>query len=166
MEIRQMSTAFLINEGKVLVMKKESSRLTEDSFWSGLGGHLEPDELNNPMKACYREIFEESGILKEEIQDLRLRYILLRVKNDEVRQQFVYFGKTKRTDYVISNEGELHWKRMDEINELHMSRIIHFMLEDYQSHPDRNEIMVGTITMDTGQVPRMQWSKLKDPLIF
>ena len=42
MEIRQMSTAFLFNEDKVLLMKKESSNFTDEPFWSGLGGHLEP----------------------------------------------------------------------------------------------------------------------------
>lgn len=118
------------------------------------------------MKACYREIYEESGIVAAEIEDLRLRYILLRVKNEEIRQQYVYFGKTRKIDYVSSVEGELHWKQIDEIKELHMSKIIIFMLEDYQNNPNRNEIMVGSITIDTDGKPRIQWTELKDPLIF
>lgn len=95
-----MSTAFLFNGNKVLMMKKDSSRITDTVFWTGLGGHLEPDELNFPNRACIREIFEESGIQEEEIEELKLKYILLQIKDEEIRQQFVYFGKTKRTDYI------------------------------------------------------------------
>ncbi|QKS44979.1 NUDIX domain-containing protein [Paenibacillus cellulosilyticus] len=161
-----MSTAFLINEDKVLLMKKETSKVSDEPFWTGLGGHLEPYELNSPMKACYREILEESGIAESDIEDLKLRYILLRIKNDEIRQQFVYFGRTTKTDFVNSDEGELHWQRMSELKGIRFSRIVAFMLEDYQSHPNRDEVMVGTITMDAEMTPTMQWSELRDPLVF
>jgi 8-oxo-dGTP diphosphatase len=75
MEVRQMATAFLFNQEKVLMIKKASSRLSATEFWSGLGGHLEPDELNHPRKACIREIYEESGYQEKEIDELKLRYI-------------------------------------------------------------------------------------------
>lgn len=166
MEIRQMSTAFLFNDDKVLLMKKESNKFTDVPFWSGVGGHLEQNELNNPMKACYREIYEESGIMDREIDDLKLRYILLRVKHDEIRQQFVYFGRTKRSDFINSDEGELHWKSLDEIQGLNVSKIIRFMLEHYQNNRNKAEIMIGTITIDNEANPRIQWSELRDPIIF
>ncbi|WP_193726842.1 NUDIX domain-containing protein [Paenibacillus guangzhouensis] len=166
MEIRQMSTAFLFNEDKVLLMKKESSKLTNQPFWTGLGGHMESDELNYPIKACFREIYEESGIKATEINELKLRYILIRIKHDEIRQQFVYFGKTIRTQYVTSDEGELYWKDIEELKELHTSKIIEFMLEHYQNNINKTEIMIGTITIDQDENPKMQWSELKDPIIF
>ncbi|GGH27129.1 hypothetical protein GCM10008013_28420 [Paenibacillus segetis] len=162
-----MATAFLFNQDKVLMMKKNLSRIFDFEFWSGLGGHLEPEELNEPKGACVREIFEESGIQEEEIEDLKLQYILLRVKNDEIRQQFVYFGKTNRSDAVASEEGELYWIHKDEILNLHVSRIIRFMIEHYFSNPDKTEVTIGTISIDNNdEDPVIQWAELRDPGVF
>lgn len=166
MELRLMSTALLFHEDNVLLMKKETSRLTDQPFWSGLGGHIEAHEWNSPMKGCYREIYEESGITAADITDLRLRYILIRMKQDEIRQQFVYFGQTNSTQYVNSDEGELYWKHLNDLEELHMSKIIKGMLEHYQQHQDQSEIMIGTMTIDEAATPSIQWSELKDPIVF
>ena len=38
MEIRQMATAFLFNDNKVLMMKKQGSRLYDFEFWCGVVG--------------------------------------------------------------------------------------------------------------------------------
>lgn len=43
-------------------MKNVNTELSEKPFWTGLGGHFEPNEWNSPKSACLREIFEESGI--------------------------------------------------------------------------------------------------------
>lgn len=161
-----MATAFLFNENKVLMMKKASSRVTDIEFWTGLGGHLEHNELNFPRRACIREIYEESGLHEEEIEELKLKYILLRMKDEEIRQQFVYFGKTMSTSYVNSDEGELHWIDKDRILELRLSKIVNFMLKHYFENPNKDEITIGTITINNEETPEIQWSELKDPKIF
>jgi len=166
MEARQMSTAFLTNENHVLLMKKQSSKLSDRPFWSGLGGHLEPEELNDPKQACYREIHEESGLTAEEMEGLELRYILLRLKDDEIRQQFVYFGETKTTNVTASEEGELHWIHKDAMSGLPMSTIIKFMLEHYEANLDNPAITVGVISIDSSGNPFIQWSDLQDPEVF
>lgn len=43
------------------MMKKANNKLINSEFWGGIGGHLEYEELNFPMKASYREIEEETG---------------------------------------------------------------------------------------------------------
>ncbi|WP_228469216.1 NUDIX domain-containing protein [Paenibacillus sp. JNUCC31] len=96
MEIRQMATAFLSNGTDMLMMKKTGSKLFDFEFWGGIGGHLEQGELNSPMTASYREIEEETGFKQAEIDNFRLRYVLLQYSDGEVRQQFVYFGETTR----------------------------------------------------------------------
>lgn len=166
MEVRQMATAFLLNNNKVLMMKKSESQFYNGEFWSGLGGHLEPKELNSPKEACLREIYEESGITATDIADIKLKYIQLRIKEDEIRQQFVYFGKTDSKEVIPSEEGELHWVNIQELRKLHMSSIIHFMLNRYIQNPNVEEVIVGTITIDHNQEPKIQWAELKDPLIF
>jgi 8-oxo-dGTP diphosphatase len=166
MEFRQMATAFLFREDQVLLMKKSYSRLYSSEFWSGLGGHLEQEELNDPKAACIREIYEESGLQNSDIQDLTLKYILLRIKEREVRQQFVYFGRTKQTSIINSDEGELYWIEKANIPNLHMSKIIMFTLEHYFQSTEKEGVMVGVITMNDHNEPHMQWSELKDPNIF
>lgn len=166
MELRQLATAYIFKEDKVLMIKKSKSRLYNNEFWSGLGGHLEPVELNDPKIACYREILEESGIKDSELSDLRLRYILIRIKDNEIRQQYVYFGETSKNQLVASDEGELQWLEIDEVLSKHISRINRGMLEHFLSHRDSECIYVGVITMGEKQGPVMQWSELRDPLIF
>ncbi|TDF99187.1 NUDIX domain-containing protein [Paenibacillus piri] len=166
MRLRLMTTAFLFNDGKVLMMKKSNSSLHHETFWSGLGGHMEPDELNDPKRACIREIYEESGLEEADLADLRLRYILLRRKEHEIRQQFVYMGRTLRTDAVSSEEGELFWIERDGLPALRLSRIIRFMLEHSAKHPHQEQVAVGTISMDDGREPRIHWAELRDPIVF
>ncbi|MFD2699643.1 NUDIX domain-containing protein [Paenibacillus shunpengii] len=166
MEVRQMATAYLFNEDKVLMLKRLGSRLHDEAFWTGLGGHLEPEELSHPKEACIREVYEESGIKSKDIIDLELKYILHRIKNSEIRLQYVYFGKTDMVDLAACDEGELIWVPKKELPHLTMSRINSFMLEHYLTSPSSQHIMVGTITLNKLGKPLMQWSELKDPLIF
>jgi len=166
MEVRQMATAFLFHENRVLMMKKSGSRVYPGVFWTGLGGHLEPNELNHPRQACLREICEESGLGEQDLRDFSLKYILLRLKEDEIRQQFVYFGKTVRTDAVPSEEGELFWVGAEELPTLQTSKIVQLMLEHYLTHPDSNDVMVGTIAPGPERVPQIQWARLIDPMVF
>ncbi|WP_211748657.1 NUDIX domain-containing protein [Paenibacillus sp. Marseille-Q4541] len=166
MEVRQMATAFLFFNEDILMMKKSSSRITDVEFWSGLGGHMEPEELNFPKKACMREIYEESGFEENDLENLDLKYILMRVKEDEIRQQFVYFGKLKRTTFVSSDEGELHWISQGMIKNLRLSKVVSFMLEHYFENPNLDHVMIGTITVDRDEEPQIQWSELKDPKVF
>ncbi|WP_274650779.1 NUDIX domain-containing protein [Paenibacillus humicola] len=166
MEHRLMATAFLFNGERVLMMRKRGSRLYDAEFWSGLGGHLEPCELGCPMEACLREIEEESGIRAGEMTGLRLRYILLRLKEDEIRQQFVYFGQTEKTDLRASDEGELFWIDRKDWRSVPVSRIIACMMDYEEKHPDKWEVMVGTMSLDQDGRPAVQWSALNDPVVF
>jgi 8-oxo-dGTP diphosphatase len=164
LEVRQMATAFLFNGNNILMMKKSKSKIHGTEFWSGLGGHLEPDELNYPKKACLREVFEESGFVESDIENLTLRYILIRIKEQEIRQQFVYFGKTTRNTFIQSDEGELSWVDQEEVLKLNLSRVIQFMLEHYFLSSSKH-IMIGTIS-NSDQGPRINWGDLKDPKVF
>ncbi|MBO9610525.1 MAG: NUDIX domain-containing protein [Paenibacillaceae bacterium] len=161
-----MATAFLFRGDEVLLMRKANSRIADRPFWSGLGGHVEAVELNHPRSACLREIYEESGFAESELSELRLRYLLLRIKGDEIRQQFVYFGTTARSDFVNSEEGELHWVRRAEVLGLPMSAIVRAMLAYDFERADSSGIRVGTITSGKDGAPLMQWAELNDPLVF
>lgn len=148
------------------MMKKTNSKLFDFEFWTALGGHLEPNEINNARKACLREIFEESGLQENELKELDMRYILLRQKEDEIRMQFVFFGSTDKTELVPSDEGELHWVEEARLNELNISTIIRKMLEHYSANRYDKRVFVGTMAKSDEDSPSIQWSLMTDPLVF
>lgn len=74
-----MAVAFLMNEEKeVLLLQKKPKDTFLAGFLVPIGGHIENFEINNPKKACFREIEEETGLKKESIKNLKLRYIMFR----------------------------------------------------------------------------------------
>lgn len=166
MEVRQMATAFLWNQDHVLMMKKASSKLFDFEFWGGIGGHLDYEELNSPMQSSYREIEEETGFIKSDIENFKLRYILIESNSGEVRQQYVYFGETSHTDYIPSDEGELYWISKDELVNLHTSKIIKFMIEHYLNHSTSDDVFVGTVTVNDQGTPQIQWAVMKETVTF
>jgi 8-oxo-dGTP diphosphatase len=166
-KMRQIATAFLFQQDSVLMMKRQGAAPLPEEYWTAIGGHLEEFELNDPYAACLREIHEETGITAEEIEGLTLRYILLRRKDNEIRQQFVYFGHTHRTDPVESDEGELHWVKAEDLLQLNLSKIIALMLEHDNNHRDHDSIFIGTMTVSGDDVtPIVLWSPLHDPQVF
>jgi len=108
--LRNSVAAFLRNKSKYLLMKRAENRIFNPGFWSGVGGHLEPQEINDPFSACFREIEEEAGICKNDIESLELLYVITRRNKDEIRQSYIYFGETSRTDVIQTDEGTLFWK--------------------------------------------------------
>ncbi|WP_246313953.1 NUDIX domain-containing protein [Paenibacillus foliorum] len=166
MEVRQMATAFLFNQDDVLMMKKARSKLFNFEFWGGIGGHLEFEELNFPMKASYREIEEETGFIKSEIENFRLKYILIENNSGEIRQQYVYFGETKHRNYIASDEGELFWIDKNELLSLHTSKLIKFTIEHYLDNPNQDDILVGTVTVNNELNPQIQWATIKETMTF
>ncbi|MFD0675631.1 MULTISPECIES: NUDIX domain-containing protein [unclassified Paenibacillus] len=166
MEVRQMATAFLSNQSKVLMMKKARSKLFHFEFWGGIGGHLDYEELNFPMKASFREIEEETGFKRSDIENFRLKYILIESNSGEIRQQYVYFGDTKHKNYIASDEGELFWIDKNELLSLYTSKIIKFTIEHYLENPQTEDIFVGTVTVDSDLDPQIQWAAVKETVTF
>jgi 8-oxo-dGTP diphosphatase len=165
LEVRQMATAFLIHQDNMLMMKKEKSKIFNFEFWGGIGGHMEFNELNSPMEASFREIEEETGFKKEDIKNLRLKYILFEKNSGEIRQQYVYFGETKHMNFIPSDEGELFWIPQNELLGLHTSKIINLTLEHFLKD-NIDDILVGTMMTNNESKPIIQWSTIKETIGF
>lgn len=166
MEVRQMATAFLIHHEHVLMMKKAKSKIFNFEFWGGIGGHLEYEELNSPMRASFRGIEEETGYKENEIENFTLKYILIEESKDELRQQYVYFGETTHKDFIPSDEGELFWIHKSELMKLKTSKAIRFTIQHYLENPDQRNICVGALTVNEEEVPLIQWSIVKQTVSF
>ncbi|MCM3783501.1 NUDIX domain-containing protein [Neobacillus mesonae] len=166
MEVRQMATAFLIHDDHFLMMKKAKSKIFNFEFWGGIGGHLEFEELNTPMNASYREIEEETGFIREDITEFRLRYILIEYCSGEIRQQYVYFGETKHRNFVPSDEGALYWIHKDQVLDLHTSTAVKSVLRHDQHDTTDHGVKVGIITVGEESASIVQWTELEETVSF
>lgn len=166
--LRQLAAALLFDGSKLLLMHKRGSRWQRQTtpFYAAIGGHMEAGELNDPLSACLREIEEETGLQERDIANLRLKYVLLRLKENEIRQQFIYVGDVLRTDVAASEEGELEWHELDAAMHLHSSAIHHAMLRHYRENSNRDQVYTGTMSVADDGSPRVQWHPLRDPLVF
>jgi len=105
-----MTSLFLVRDGQVLLLYRKGSRAIDDS-WVGIGGHLEPGEIEDPTAGALREMEEEIGISPDQIRDLALRYVALRDTGTELRHTY-YFTAMLRPDAslpVDCAEGDLQW---------------------------------------------------------
>lgn len=164
--LRMMSTALLMNErDELLMMKRSMNRTLSPGLWAAVGGHLEPEEIRHPRTACLREIFEETGIEADEIEGLRMQYVLLRLNGQEIRQQFFYIGRTNVDPRVVTSEGDLHWIPRDQVLEREIPFIFRCLLQHYFTVGDTPHPWVGSAGFDaqTGE-PTIHWQPLLDPL--
>ncbi|MDR1704484.1 MAG: NUDIX hydrolase [Clostridiales bacterium] len=160
--LRNGTAAFLRNNGNILLIKRAGNRVILPGVWSGVGGHMEPGELNNPSAACIREIEEETGIASSDINGLELLYVILRRFNDEIRQSYIYFGETSKTGVVQTDEGELFWVSENELLEREFSATFTAMLEHYiKRDRDDRAVYAGVAGNDGGRL-RMVWARCED----
>jgi len=160
--LKNYVAAFLRNNDKYLLMKRADNRKINPGFWSGVGGHIEPREINDPLAACYREIEEESGITRDKIASLDLLYIITRRNGDEIRQSYIYFGDTTTSDVIQTDEGVLSWVPHGELQKREYTATYAAMMEHYmkRNRIDR-AVYVGVADDDSGKL-KMNWSRCAD----
>ena len=160
--LRNGVAAFLRRDGNYLLMKRAENRKIAPGLWSGVGGHMEPDEINAPLSACFREIEEETGIGKSDISALELLYIVTRRSKNEIRQSYIYFGETTRSEIIQTDEGELFWIPESELTNREYSKTFTAMLEHYTKRsPGDRALYVGAAENDDGEL-HMNWARSED----
>ncbi len=157
--VRIGATAFLFNQTKVLLMKRSMLKKIAPGLWSGVGGHAEPHELNDPLATCLREVFEETGIPAAAIFDLKLKYIMLRKSTPrEMRLSYFYFGRTDRREVIQTPEGELYWVETGDVGKLEMSPTYNLIFSHYLTEGMASAAtLVGVVTPDGAGV---SWAEL------
>lgn len=108
---------FLTNNGDLLLMKRGEQRRVFPNRYNGLGGHVERDETIEA--AALREVHEESGILPEQVRNLRLRGISHVVSGAAGGILiFIFTGEALTRAVQTSAEGELHWIPLQRVYDL------------------------------------------------
>ena len=118
--LRNMTSLYLVKEGAVLCLYRIGSRVADKKYVGSAGGHFEPEELNDPKTCVLREMWEELGLVEEDVEDLRLRYMTYRLTGGEIRQNYYFFAELKGDRELVSTEGSLRWVLYEELPTLEM----------------------------------------------
>lgn len=116
-----MTSIYLLKDDKVLLLFRQGGRVVSNVWTGSAGGHFEEFELNDAKACVLREMNEELGLRKDDIQNLSLKYLTLRRTKGEIRQNYYFFAmlKDEVIDDLVSNEGELKWFPLNKLNELY-----------------------------------------------
>ena len=152
-KLRNMTAIYIRNNGKILLLYRVGSRVVAPS-WCGVGGHFEKDELNDAKAAVLREMNEEIGLFEHDIENLKLRYVTLRYKNGEIRQNYYFFADLKEGAKIAvsCDEGKLKWVDEDKILRREMPFTAKAMLVHYMSTGRFDDSLYGGVTTENGIV--------------
>lgn len=150
--LRNMTSVYLINGEKILLLRRIGSKVVEDnSFVAAAGGHFESAELNDARSCVLRELYEETGLTESDIVGLHMKYITMRQKNGEIRINFYFFAELVRPAIRIeSSEGELYWADLSEIPTLKMPVSAKYALLHWLKTGRFDNDLYGGITEENG----------------
>ena len=149
--LRSMTAVYLLDENRILLLYRVGSRIA-DRVWTGTaGGHFEEGELNDPRACVLRELSEETGLTESDIDRLALRYVTLRLKKGEIRQNYYYFAALKDPHRIItSNEGQLEWFNTDCVDDLPMPHSAKPVLLHYLREGHATNLLYGGMATEDG----------------
>jgi 8-oxo-dGTP diphosphatase len=145
-----MTAIYIMYKNRMLLLYRVGSRVVQPS-WCGIGGHFKKDELNDPKACVIRELYEETGITESDIGDVKLKYITLRQKNNEIRQNYYFFAElNSEVEIKECDEGILEWVNMNEVLDREMPISAKESMKHYISlGKDNNKVYAG-ITTENG----------------
>ena len=128
-----MTGIYLSSGDKMLLLYRQGGRVVSDVWVASAGGHFEPEELNDPERCVLRELNEELGLSGDDLVDMKLRYVGLRLVNGEIRQNYYYFAEQKagRGGSPVSAEGKCRWVDFEDVLDYEMPLTARKVMEHY-----------------------------------
>ena len=148
--LRNMTALYISRGEDMLLLYRVGSRVVAPS-WCGIGGHFECDELNDARACVLREVREETGLAEGDLLNLRMRYVTLRLKNGEVRQNYYFFAELAPDAKcpAQSSEGRLEWVKREELLNRNMPHTAWHMLKHYLETGRHTDVLyAGATTQD------------------
>ena len=148
MKLRNMTGIYLSCGDRMLLLYRQGGRVVSDTWAPSAGGHFEKDELNDPEACVLRELFEELGLSRDDIENLRLRYVGLRNAGEEIRQNYYFFADLKpgKAENLASNEGQCRWVAYGDVLERDMPKTARAVLAHYLKTGRFSEALYGAVS--------------------
>ena len=153
MHLRPMTAIYLTRGDKILLLYRIGSRVVGNSYTGAAGGHIEAEEYRDPKACVLRELQEETGLTEDALDGLRLRYITMRNKAGEIRQNYYYFAALKDgIDVHNSTEGRLEWHDLNALADLPMPVTARHVVDHYIAVGRFTDKLYGGVTRSNGSV--------------
>lgn len=106
--------AFIVNNKKLLVLKRASNDVQKPDIWEIPGGRLELGE--DPFKGIKREVKEETGLDIEVQHPLSIRHFTR--DDDQIITMLIFLGKSANNNIVLTKEhSAFDWVPLDNCKE-------------------------------------------------
>ena len=117
MRSTRIITAFIINNNKILILKRSDKVRSMKGLWSGVSGIIENNEI--PINRAKIEIFEEVGIKENKIKIIKsiekIKISSPQYENHEW-EVFPFLFETKETEIKLNWENSEHkWINVNEL---------------------------------------------------
>lgn len=152
-KLRPMTAVYILSGERILLLYRVGSRVVAPSF-CGVGGHFEKDELCDARACVLREMREEIGLCEADLVDMRMRYVTLRLKNGEIRQNYYFFAKLREGTEIAQScgEGRLEWADLNTVLERRMPHTAWHMLSHYLKEGRYTQLLYGGVTTENDVV--------------
>lgn len=152
-KLRNMTAIYISDGDKMLMLYRIGSSVVPPS-WCGIGGHFEEFELNDARACVLRELKEEMDISENSLENINLRYVTMRYKNNEIRQNYYFFANLKPGEKVEMNcnEGKPEWISYDNLPHIEMPYSAKYVLEHYLKTGKNTDCIYGGIANASGVV--------------
>ena len=153
MHLRPMTAVYLTRGDKILLLYRIGSRVVGNSYTGSAGGHIEAAEFTDPKACVLRELQEETGLTEDALDSLALRYITMRNKAGEIRQNYYYFAALKDgVEVQNSTEGRLEWHNLTALDALPMPVTARHVIDHYLAAGRFDDKLYGGVTRSNGSV--------------
>ena len=152
-DLRSMTAIYLTRGEQILLLYRMGSRVVGNSYTGAAGGHMEAEEISSARACVLRELHEEIGLTVDALDGLMMRYVTMRLKNGEIRQNYYFFAELREGfEPQESNEGKLQWFRLDELAALPMPVTAKQVLLHYLDQGRHTTLLYGGISTEDGAV--------------
>lgn len=146
-DLRPMTAIYLTRGDEILLLYRTGSRVVGNSYTGSAGGHMEPDEFNSARACVLRELREETGLTPDALDGLAMRYVTMRLKAGEIRQNYYFFARLlEGFELSSSTEGRLQWFHMNALADLPMPHTAKQVLMHYVAEGCRTDLLYGVIS--------------------